>query len=36
MDSIQLEGVTSPKASGKIEIIIQTVKSTQENRFVAY
>jgi hypothetical protein len=33
MDSIQLEGFTSPKAGGKIEIIIHTVKSMQENRF---
>jgi hypothetical protein len=34
MDSIQLEGFTRPKASGKIEIIIHTVKPVQENRFL--
>jgi hypothetical protein len=36
MDSIQLEGFTRPNANGKIEIIIHTVKSMQENRFLAY
>jgi hypothetical protein len=36
MDSVQLEGFTSPKANGKIEIIIHTVKPMQENRLLAY